>query len=137
MKINFQKISLNGDKLVNISLNTTFLENNYIIYSNIFVKGNILDGINELFIYEANTHMIKESDFPVSPDSGPDEEIIPDNKNGDNDDSGKTKILLVILIPCVFVLGIIIFLIVCKIRKSKISIENEIKNENLCELTDK
>ena len=134
---NFQKISLNGDKLVNISLNTTFLENNYIIYSNIFVKGNILDGINEIFIYEANIHMIKESDFPVSPDSGPDEEIIPDNKNGDNDDSGKTKILLVILIPCVFVLGIIIFLIVCKIRKSKISIENEIKNENLCELTDK
>ena len=133
----FEKISLKGDSYVNISLNISTLEDNYTIYSNIYAQGNILDNITQLLIYEAKSHLIQADDFPEDSDTTTDEKPIPSDKGGDND-SDVTTLLLAILIPSIIIIiGIIIFLFVCKMRKSKGSIENEVQNTRLLEMNDK
>ncbi len=133
----FEKISLKGDSYVNISLNISTLEDDYTIYSNIYAQGNILDNITQLLIYEAKSHLIQADDFPEDSDTTTDEKPIPSDKGGDND-SDVTTLLLAILIPSIIIIiGIIIFLFVCKMRKSKGSIENEVQNTRLLEMNDK
>ena len=142
----FEKITLKGENYRTILLNTTYLEDNYTIYSNIFVEGNILDNINELTIYEAKSHFIQSTDFPESYDPETDWKDITDNGNTgfsdggeleNNNGSNTTTILLATLIPSAFILGIIIFFIVIKIRRRKMEIENTLETEKLCEMTDK
>ena len=135
-KYKVEKISLKGDNFVKINLNTSTLEDNYTIYSNIFVQGNILDNITQLLIYEAKSHLIQDDDFPEDSDTTDER---PEPRDDDsNNDSDSTTLLLAILIPSIIIIiGVIIFLVICKMRKDKGSIENEVQTTRLLEMNDK
>ena len=121
--ISIIKKVLSGDKCQNITINTQEkLEDNYIIYMNIFANGYILDEFNNYLIYKAKSHKIQESDFP--------KEIIP--KEGEEGMSTTTLNLIITfsIIGGILLLIWLFFLYRYLNKKRKLNNISEIYKEN-------
>ena len=114
-----KKIEFKEDKITNNTIDTPNLKTGSIIYSNIFSFGKIFDEVEEYVFYLEQTHIIKDSDFPI-PESEPEDE--PEKSN-----ALSAGAIAGIVIAGVVVVLVVVFVILRCRRKDSIDLEKDSK----------